>query len=80
MDLTMKNKKYVYSTLGYGLFAFFGLILVVYSFFTKRYVGLVIGILIMYVALDNFFCGCRARRYEVKDRGHYVIPRFLKRK
>ena len=74
----MSYKSYVYSTIGYGLFALLGSVGAIYSLLTQRYLLLLINLAIIYVSVDNFFCGYRARTCGFNVKSHYALPPFLK--
>jgi len=76
----MNYRKYVHSTIGYGIFAVVGLVAMIYSLFNQNYLLLVISVLIMYVSLDNFFCGHRLKKCGIDCKSHYTVPPFLKKK
>jgi hypothetical protein len=75
-----KYMDYVYSTIGYGLFGVFGVWLGLYSLILQKFFLLTIAVLITFVALDNFFCGARAKKCGVHAKTHYIVPHFLKKR
>ena len=81
MFLIMSYNRYVISTIVYGIFAIFGIITFFVFIFQKRYFLVIISLLIVYVTMDNFFCGARANKVcKVKVKTHYTLPPFFLRK
>jgi len=66
--------KYKISTTAYGLVAFTGLLLIVASLLRNEYLGAIIGLLMTLVAIDNFFCGTRAKACGYSAQKHYINP------
>jgi len=71
---------YVFSTTLYGLVALIGVVSFISFLAQERYFFVVLSVIVVYVALDNFFCGLRAKRAGVNTNKHYIIPSFLKMK
>ena len=76
----MNYQQYIISTLLYGLMALLGVIGLVYFSIQQQWFLVVISTLIVYVSIDNFFCGERVCNAGFKVKSHYVIPPFLKKK
>jgi len=73
-------KEYIASTLAYGLAALIAILLGAVFIFQEKWLPFIISLLILYVSLDNFFCSSRAKACGIKAKGHYTIPKFLKKK
>ncbi len=76
----MSKTKYVVMTGVYGTVAVLAVIATVYFAVQLRFFLALIMALIVYVALDNFFCGSHAKKCGYEVAGHYVIPPFLRGK
>ena len=70
---------YRLSTLGYIACAVVGLIGVVFFAIKVNVLLVLLSALFVGVALDNVFCGARARSYGIPAKKHYILPQFLKR-
>ena len=75
----MSYKLYVVSTIGYGLVAIAAFAGGVYLLRIHRYFLALICLVMVYIALDNFFCGHRAKAAGIDAHSHYFFP-FKKRK
>ena len=76
----MKYWQYIVSTLLYGLFAVLGLIGLVFFIQEQRWFLAAVSAIIIYVSVDNFFCGTHFRSAGGTCSTHYVLPPFLKGK
>ena len=76
----MDYNLYIISTLLYGLMALLGGIGLVYFLIQGQWFLVLISGLIVYVSVDNFFCGERVCNAGFKVKSHYVIPPFLKKR
>lgn len=76
----MNYSNYVISTIGYGIFAILGLLGVIYFGITKQFTLFFLGLAVFGIALDNFFCGSRAKKHGFKAKSLYVVPSFLRKK
>lgn len=65
-------------TMLYGLVAIVAAIGAVAFALGRRWIVALVCIAMVLVALDNFFCGTRARACGYKAKGHYILPPFLK--
>ena len=80
LKIMNSNSKYIYETVGYGIFIILGFFGTVYFFIGRQYFLVIICFLIFLVALDNFFCGRRLRKCNINTKSHYTIPPFLNKK
>ena len=71
---------YVYSTTVYGLVGLMGLVSVIYFVLSRRYNLLLIALLVLYIASDNFFCAARAKKCGIPTESRYMVPPFLKKR
>lgn len=76
----MNYKVYVISTLLYGVMALLGLFCFIYFLFRQEWFLVIISGLIVYVSVDNFFCGERVCNAGLIVKSHHVIPPFLKKR
>lgn len=75
-----KQNLYMLSTFGYGAMVLFGIVAALFFLFQKEFFLVVISFLIVYVAVDNFFCSARAKKCGFPAVGHYMIPPFLRKR
>jgi hypothetical protein len=73
------HTRYIISTVGYGVVAVLGAAAGVYAYTARNWILLGVCLLIVGVAVDNFFCGDRCRVAGLPATGEYTIPPFLRR-
>ena len=76
----MSKTSYILSTIVYGMIFVIALSLSVYFSIIHRWFLVIISLLMIYVCLDNFFCGARACKVGYRIKTHYAIPPFFKKK
>jgi hypothetical protein len=72
-------KKYILSTILYGICAMMGIISSIYSIIHYNLLIIIISLLFIYVSVDNFFCSSRAKACNRAAATHYMMPPFLRK-
>jgi ABC-type transport system involved in multi-copper enzyme maturation permease subunit len=76
----MRYITYIITTLLYGLAGILGLAGMIYFSRKNEWIVVMICIFILFIALDNFFCGGHLVKTGRKVCPHFVVPPFLMRK
>ena len=67
-------QRYITGVIGFGVFALLGLLLTALFAHRGQWFMVCLSVLLTYVALDNMFCGSRAKTCASGITTHYVIP------